>query len=87
VLEACRRLGALNHDQIVVLPFEAGRGKVRGAGAQHVLKYRTAASRQRWHTIGRHGSPWTPDMARTEARRILVEVVGELPYRFERMTF
>jgi hypothetical protein len=29
--EGCRRLGALHHDQIVILAFEAGRGKVRGA--------------------------------------------------------
>jgi hypothetical protein len=34
VLESCRRRGALNHDQIIVLPPEAGRGKVRGSGAQ-----------------------------------------------------
>jgi integrase len=39
-----------------------------------VLKYRTAPGRQRWHTIGRHGAPWTPDLARAEARRILGEV-------------
>jgi integrase len=29
--------------------------------------------RQRWMTIGRHGSPWTPDTARKEALRLLVE--------------
>jgi hypothetical protein len=34
--EACRRSGAFNHDQIVVLPLEAGCGKVRGAGAQQL---------------------------------------------------
>ena len=38
------------------------------------LKYRTKEGRQRWHTIGRHGAPWTPEMARDEARRILAEV-------------
>jgi integrase len=27
--------------------------------------------RQRWITIGRHGSPWTPDQARDEALRLL----------------
>jgi hypothetical protein len=27
-------LYALDHDKIIVLPLEAGRGKVRGAGAQ-----------------------------------------------------
>lgn len=29
--------------------------------------------RQKWITIGKHGSPWTPDTARKEARRILTE--------------
>ncbi|MCX7309742.1 MAG: integrase arm-type DNA-binding domain-containing protein [Afipia sp.] len=37
----------------------------------YVLKYRTRDSRQRWFTIGRHGSPWTPEMARREAQRLL----------------
>src|SRR5581483_8567050 len=53
-------------------------GDVSGFGARrqidavsYVLIYRTAEGRQRWHTIGRHGSPWTPDTARTEARRLL----------------
>jgi integrase len=51
---------------------------VKGFGARrqtsdavtYVLKYR-AAGRQRFFTIGRHGSPWTPDTARREARRLL----------------
>ena len=34
MLECRRSLGAFDHDKIVVLPLEAGRGKVRGAGAQ-----------------------------------------------------
>lgn len=58
--------------------------KVRGFGARrqkgdaiaYVLFYRTKDGRQRWHTIGKHGSPWTPDLARAEARRILGEVVA-----------
>ncbi|HME26098.1 MAG TPA: integrase arm-type DNA-binding domain-containing protein [Acetobacteraceae bacterium] len=41
----------------------------------YFLKYRTTDGRQRWHTIGRHGAPWTPDTAREEARRLLGEVV------------
>jgi hypothetical protein len=36
-----------------------------------VLIYRTSEGRQRWYTIGRHGSPWTPETARSEARRLL----------------
>ena len=38
-----------------------------------MLKYRIAG-RPRWYTIGRHGSPWTPDSARKEALRLLGDV-------------
>jgi hypothetical protein len=34
------------------------------------LKYRIRG-RQRWHSIGKHGAPWTPELARKEARRLL----------------
>ncbi|NDE85993.1 MAG: DUF4102 domain-containing protein [Gammaproteobacteria bacterium] len=44
-------------------------------GIYYFLKYRTADGRQRWLTIGRHGAPWTPDLARQEAVKILGEVV------------
>jgi integrase len=62
--------------------WDEGKGAVAGFGARrqkseglaYVLKYRTSDGRQRWHTIGRHGAPWTPEMARAEARRILGEV-------------
>jgi integrase len=47
----------------------------KSASVFYALKYRTTEGRQRWHTIGRHGAPWTPDTAREEARRILSEVV------------
>jgi integrase len=40
------------------------------AAAVYVLKYR-AFGRQRMLTIGPHGSPWTPDTARREAKRLL----------------
>jgi integrase len=47
----------------------------RSDAVSYVLKYRTSTGRQqRWHTIGRHGAPWTPETARTEALRILGEV-------------
>jgi integrase len=36
----------------------------------YVIKYRVFG-RQRFVTIGRHGSPWTPDKARREAKRLL----------------
>jgi integrase len=53
--------------------------RCRASGAKHyVLKYRNSAGRQRWYTIGRHGSPWTPETARREARRLLGEVAGGL---------
>ena len=44
-----------------------------------MLKFRVGG-KQRWHTIGRHGSPWTPEQARKEARRILGELaIGKNP--------
>jgi integrase len=64
------------------IAWDHGKGAVSGFGARrqkgdvvaYVLKYRTKDGRQRWHTIGRHGSPWTPDTARDEAQRLLGEV-------------
>src|SRR3954449_10325626 len=51
---------------------------VRGFGARRqkdgpsfVLKARTRSGRQLWLTIGRHGSPWTAETARAEAKRLL----------------
>jgi integrase len=41
----------------------------------YILMYRTMDGRKRTCTIGKHGSPWTPETARQEARRILREVV------------
>ncbi len=46
----------------------------RSTAVSYVLQYRTADGRQRWQTIGRHGSPWTPDTARDEAKRLLGKV-------------
>src|SRR3712207_1049731 len=37
----------------------------------YVLKTRARSGRQLFLTIGKHGSPWTPDTARAEARRLL----------------
>ena len=47
----------------------------KSTGVFYALKYRTDEGRQRWYTIGRHGAPWTPDMARNEAQRLLAEIV------------
>jgi len=43
--------------------------------ATYVLKYRVFG-RQRFFTIGPHGSPWTPAKARREAKRLLGLVAG-----------
>ena len=59
-------------------------GSVAGFGARrqssksisYFLKYRTVDGRQRWVTIGKHGSPWTPDTARDRAKELLGEVVS-----------
>jgi len=48
-----------------------GARRQKGDAVAYVLFYRTAEGRQRWHTIGRHGAPWTPEQAREEARRLL----------------
>jgi Arm DNA-binding domain len=56
------------------LPGFAAR-RQRSEAVSYVLKYRTSVGReQRWHTIGRHGAPWTPETARTEALRVLGEL-------------
>lgn len=51
-----------------------GARRQRSEAVAYVLQFRTAEGRLRWHTIGRHGAPWTPDTARNEARRLLGEV-------------
>jgi integrase len=52
-----------------------GARRQKGNAVAYVLKFRTAEGRQRWHTIGRHGAPWTPETARDEAKRLLGNVV------------
>lgn len=55
----------------------------RGGRKSYICQYRTAGGRTghtRRFTIGNHGSPWTPDLARDQARRILGDVAhGEDP--------
>jgi hypothetical protein len=53
----------------VVTGFYARRQK--GPALTYALLYRTTEGRERWYTIGRHGSPWTVDAARQEAKRLL----------------
>jgi integrase len=71
-----REVRALGAGEIVWdsgLPGFAAR-RQRSDAVSYVLKYRTSAGQQRWHTIGRHGAPWTPETARAEALRVLGEV-------------
>jgi integrase len=56
-----------------VTGFAARRQK--SEAVTYFVKYRTVEGRQRWQTIGRHGSPWTPETARDKARELLGEVV------------
>jgi len=75
-----REIRALGPNEII---WDRGKGAVAGFGARrrtgtavtYMLKYRTTDGRQRWHVIGRHGSPWTPDDARERARKLLVAIV------------
>ncbi len=51
--------------------------KVTPAGSKvYLVQFRLGGrkGRTRRVTIGRHGSPWTPDSARNEAKRLLGEV-------------
>jgi integrase len=67
---------ALGHNSTIWDTTVTGFGARRqsGPGVAYVVTYRTAEGRSRMQTIGRHGSPWTPDTAREEARRILGDV-------------
>jgi integrase len=50
--------------------------RCRASGDKYYfLKYRLPNGRQRWATIGRHGSPWTIELARKEAQRLLGQIV------------
>jgi integrase len=74
-----RDIAALQPGQVIWDGAISGFGARRQVGAvSYMLIYRTAEGRQRWHTIGRHGSPWTPDTARREAKRLLGSVAGGL---------
>jgi site-specific recombinase XerD len=75
-----REIRALEKNGII---WDSGKGAVAGFGARrrsgtvvtYLLKYRTKGGRQRWHTIGRHGSPWTPETARDKAVALLGKIV------------
>src|SRR4051812_38272679 len=71
-----REVRALGTGEIIwdsaVTGFHARRQQ--GAAITYIVFYRTKEGRQRWHKIGRHGAPWTPEKAREEAIRILGSV-------------
>src|SRR5258705_493381 len=73
-----REVRALQPNQTIWDSTVAGFGarRQRSEVVSYLLIYRTHEGRQRWHTIGRHGSPWTPETARAEAQRLLGLVVG-----------
>jgi integrase len=52
-----------------------GARRQRSEVVAYVLLYRTKHGRSRWHTIGRHGAPWSPESARAEAKRLLGQIV------------
>src|SRR5262249_4322363 len=63
-----------------VFLWDAGDGAVKGFGLKstptskvYILQYRMGGRGYpaRRYTIGKHGSPWTPEMARAEAKRLL----------------
>jgi integrase len=54
--------------------------RCRQSGAKHYILKMRVGGRQRWITIGRHGSPWTPESARSEALRLLgLKAAGKDP--------
>jgi len=72
-----REIRALEPGQDIWDRAVAGFGarRQKGEAVSYVLIYRTPEGRQRRYTIGRHGSPWTPEMARARALELLGEIV------------
>jgi len=69
-----RVVDALGPGQIVWDAGVTGFGvRCQRASKVYLLKVRVNG-RQRWFTIGQHGSPWTPDTARNKAKQILGEI-------------
>ncbi len=50
--------------------------KVTPKGNRFYVLQRRVGGRTRRYTIGKHGSPWTPDMARDEAIRLLGQIAN-----------
>jgi integrase len=61
--------------------------KVSPTGSKvYIIQYRLGGrdARTQRYTIGKHGSPWTPDKARAEAQRLLGRVANEIDPTKER---
>jgi integrase len=71
-----RDIKALGPDQTIWDSAVSGFGarRQKSDARSYFVFYRTAEGRQRWHTIGRHGAPWTPELARNQAVKILGRV-------------
>ncbi|MFA4994811.1 MAG: tyrosine-type recombinase/integrase [Bdellovibrionales bacterium] len=52
--------------------------RCRVAGGKYYAVKVRCKGKQRWVTIGRHGSPWTPEEARQEAMRLLGDVAKDV---------
>jgi hypothetical protein len=69
-----------------LLTWDSGDGAVKGFGLlvmpsgvkSYVYQYRIGgrAGRTRRYTIGRHGSPWTPESARRREKALAEQVFG-----------
>src|SRR5262245_58961895 len=84
--EVTPMLGKLTKSTVERLPLNSVMwdSAVVGFGARrqlrhvhYLLRYRISG-KQRFHSIVRHGSPWSPEMARTEARRLLGLVASKI---------
>ena len=54
----------------------AGFGARRRTGLPSYFLQKRIGARLSWITIGRHGSPWTPETARKEAYRLIGQIAG-----------
>jgi hypothetical protein len=64
---ACRRMG-YGRDRVCGAP-------TKGAAVTYFVRHRIVEGRQRWHVIGRQGSPRPPETARDKTLELLGEVV------------
>ncbi len=63
----------------------AGFGARRRTGFPTYFLQKRIGARLTWITIGRHGSPWTPETARKEAYRLIGQIAGGDEPRLKRL--